>query len=37
MDFGILDYTKKYGKNPNYALKTRTDKPILKALQSGIL
>ena len=32
-----VDYTKKYKNNPNYALKTRTDKPILKALQSGIL
>jgi len=37
MDFGILDYTKKYKNNPNYSLKTRTDEPILKALQSGIL
>ncbi|MGD0566429.1 MAG: cellulase family glycosylhydrolase [Candidatus Goldiibacteriota bacterium] len=37
MDFGIVDYTKKYKDNPNYASKSRTDGPILKALQSGIL
>jgi aryl-phospho-beta-D-glucosidase BglC (GH1 family) len=37
MDFGIVDYSKKYSKSPNYANKQRLDKPILKALQSGIL
>lgn len=37
MDFGIWDYTKKYAKNANYQNKQRQDKPILKALQSGIL
>ncbi len=37
MDFGLWDYTDKYAKSPNYANKQRLDKPILKALQSGIL
>ena len=37
MDFGIWDYSEKYAKSPNYANKQRLDKPILKALQSGIL
>jgi endoglucanase len=37
MDFGIWDYTEKYKDNPNYRNKERQDKPILKALQSGIL
>jgi aryl-phospho-beta-D-glucosidase BglC (GH1 family) len=37
MDFGLLDYTEKYGRNGNYTPGTRLDGPILKALQSGIL
>ncbi|MCE5301136.1 MAG: glycoside hydrolase family 5 protein [Spirochaetia bacterium] len=37
MDFGLVDYTRKYAKNDNYADKKRQDRPILKALQSGIL
>jgi aryl-phospho-beta-D-glucosidase BglC (GH1 family) len=37
MDFGLWDYTEKYKYNQNYANEQRLDKPILKALQSGIL
>jgi hypothetical protein len=37
MDFGIWDYTKKYARNANYRNKQRQDKPVLKALQSGII
>ena len=37
MDFGLVDYTVKYADNRNYKDPKRLDKPILKALQSGIL
>jgi aryl-phospho-beta-D-glucosidase BglC (GH1 family) len=37
MDFGLWDYTEKYSDNANYKNKLRQDKPVLKALQSGIL
>jgi endoglucanase len=37
MDFGLWDHTEKYRDNANYRNKERQDKPILKALQSGIL
>ncbi len=35
MDFGIVDYTEQFAKNPNYSEDKRLDENTLKDLQSG--